>query len=150
MTDKLKRLRAKPPVNTKFMRGDSIVEMTFLVTVGAMIMVVLAEGAIICSRVYVVTQLAYEGARYASVNPSYSAATVASYVKQLAPPNVDSNSGNQLAVTVSPSSVPRPTGSNVKVTVSYTFPTPFLMTLPSELGVSMPKTLTASNTAMTE
>ena len=123
-------------------RGQAIVETTFTTLVGAIIIVVAGEGAVVLGRGMAVHQLAYQGARYAAVNPGYDVATVTNFIKQSVPSAL---SQGQLSITVTPDTTPRAAGSSVSVSVSFTGST---VARPST--IRFPETITATDTAMTE
>ena len=133
----------------RFRRGQAFVEMTFMISALLVVIIVGIEGAVLGQRSYALTQLAYQGARYAAVNPAYDPTTIANYVLQTAPPNIDQNSGAQLKVDVSPTSIPRVTGTPVTVTITYTFPHPLSFS-PTLFGLSFPKTISARDVTMSQ
>lgn len=133
----------------RFSRGQSILEMSFTVSAFSFVVAVLIEGALICTRAYAVTQVAYQAARYAAVNPAFDSTTITNYVTKTAAPSIDTNSGKQLKVTVSPAGIPRTTGTPVTVTVVYTSPGPFSLSSPL-LGFKAPSTFSATDTTMSE
>lgn len=132
-----------------FGRGQAILEMSFTVSVFAFVIAVAGEGALLCTRAYSVTQLAYQGARYAAVNPAFDEAAVTSYLISTAPPNIGENGGKQLTVTISPTSIPRVTGTPLTVTVGYKSPAAFSMSSPF-LGFKVPGVLSATDTTMSQ
>jgi len=134
---------------SRFSSGQAILEMSFTVCVFAFVVAVLVEGALLCTRAYAVTQLAYQGARYAAVNPAFDAATVTNYIVNTAAPSIGGSGSSQLKVTITPTSIPRTTGTPITVTVAYTSPSPFSMSSPL-LGFKVPSVLSATDTAMSE
>ena len=123
-------------------RGQSYVEMVFTV-VGIVVVVITAiEGSIILNRGMAVKQLAYQGARYAAANPGFNSAAVYAYVAQVQPSALAQGT---IQISMSPSSVPRPQGTAVSVSVSFTGPT---VAVPSI--ISFPKTISATNIAMSQ
>ncbi len=125
-----------------FRRGQAMVETSYLILTAVFILVALIQGAILWSRSMAVVDLAYQGARYAAVNPSYDSNTVIAYMLQIAAPEISQNSGNQLSITISDSGTPRAAGTPITVTVVYTLPTP--------LAFGFPGRLNGSNTTMSE
>ncbi len=92
-----------------------------------------------------VNQAAISCARYASLNPSFAQISVGTYLASTASPLI-SDSGLQPLV-LSPSAVPRTTGTAVTVTVSYKLQTKlflgttfFGVTFPSQLSVTQTMT----------
>ncbi len=119
-----------------------MVETSYLILTAVFIMVALIQGAIIWSRSMAVVDLAYQGARYAAVNPAYDANTVIAYMRQIAAPEISQNAGTQLSITIADSGTPRAAGTPITVSVVYTVPTP--------LAFGFPGRLNGSNTAMSE
>jgi len=119
--------------------------------ISALLVVIIVgiEGAVLGQRSYALTQLAYQGARYAAVNPAYDPTTISNYVRQIAPAQIDQNSGAQLKVNVSPTSIPRVTGTPVTVTITYTFPHPLSFS-PALLGLSFPSKISATDVTMSQ
>jgi Flp pilus assembly protein TadG len=133
----------------RFGRGQAFVEMTFMISALLVVIIVGIEGAVLGQRSYALTQVAYQGARYAAVNPAYDPTTITNYVLQIAPAQIDQNSGAQLKVNVSPTSIPRVTGTPVTVTITYTFPHPLSFS-PTLFGLSFPKKISATDVTMSE
>src|SRR5216684_6632055 len=94
--------RRREKVSGRFGRGQAFVEMTFMISALLVVIIVGIEGAVLGQRSYALTQVAYQGARYAAVNPAYDPTTITNYVHQIAPAQISQNSGAQLKVTVSP------------------------------------------------
>jgi Flp pilus assembly protein TadG len=113
------------------------------------VIIVGIEGAVLGQRSYALTQVAYQGARYAAVNPAYDPTAITNYVLQIAPAQIGQNSGAQLKVTVSPTSIPRVTGTPVTVMITYTFPHPLSFS-PTLFGLSFPKTISARDVTMSQ
>lgn len=144
---RLRRRRAR--TSGRFRRGQAALEMTFMISAILVVIIVGIEGAVLGQRSYALTQLAYQGARYAAVNPAYDPTTITNYVLQIAPPQVDQNSGAQLKVNVSPTSIPRVTGTPVTVTITYTFPHPLSFS-PTLFGLSFPSKISARDVTMSQ
>ena len=144
---RLRRRREK--ASGRFGRGQAFVEMTFMISALLVVIIVGIEGAVLGQRSYALTQVAYQGARYAAVNPAYDPTTITNYVLQIAPAQIGQNSGAQLKVTVSPTSIPRVTGTPVTVTITYTFPHPLSFS-PTLFGLSFPKTISARDVTMSQ
>ena len=146
----MRRIRRRhEKASGRFGRGQAFVEMTFMISALLVVIIVGIEGAVLGQRSYALTQLAYQGARYAAVNPAYDPTTITNYVLQIAPPNIDQNSGAQLKVNVSPTSIPRVTGTPVTVTITYTFPHPLSFS-PTLLGLSFPSKISARDVTMSQ
>lgn len=146
----MRRLRRRPErASRRFGRGQAVLEMTFMISALLVVIIVGIEGAVLGQRSYALTQLAYQGARYAAVNPAYDPTTITNYVLQIASGPIDQNSGAQLKVNVNPTSIPRVTGTPVTVTLTYTFPHPLSFS-PTLFGLSFPKTISATDVTMSE
>jgi len=94
-----------------------------------------------------VNQAAISCARYASLNPSAAQSSVGSYLTANASPLI-SDSGLQ-PLALSPSAVPRATGSAVTVTVSYKLATKLFLGT-TFFGVTFPSQLSVSETMTSE
>jgi Flp pilus assembly protein TadG len=111
--------------------------------------------AVIGQAALAVSQLAYNGARYAAVNPTLSASQVASYIKSgsLGSPTITANGGADLTVTVAPASA---RGQPLTVTIAYNLASNSLVSNMSNmfamLGMSqvLPTTLSATESVMSE
>ena len=146
----MRRLRRRPErASRRFGRGQAVLEMTFMISALLVVIIVGIEGAVLGQRSYALTQLAYQGARYAAVNPAYDPTTITNYVLQIASGPIGQNSGAQLKVNVNPTSIPRVTGTPVTVTLTYTFPHPLSFS-PTLFGLSFPKTISATDVTMSE
>lgn len=102
-----------------------------------------------------VGQLAYNGARYAAVNPTLTSGQVAGYIRSgnLGSPTITSDGGAHLTVTVVQASS---FGQPVQVTISYDLSSNPLVSSMSAmfaalgLAQTLPTTLTATQIAMSE
>lgn len=99
-------------------QGQSLVE--FAISVTALLLLFLAgvQFAIIVNAALSVSELAYAGARYAAINETADASTVENYVKSIASPTINENSGGDISVAVSPAA-PRTRGTPVSVSITY-------------------------------
>lgn len=129
--------------HSRRLRGQALLEMTFLTIPASFIIIALIEGAVLFSHAYCVTELAYQGARYAANNPGYDVNAIETYMNQIAPKYISSPA--QLQFTIQPSTTPRQTGDQIIVTVAYSLPHPLTV-----LNFTFPRTLTASDTMMSE
>ncbi len=130
--------------------GQSLVE--FAVYLGAfmMLMIGAVQLALIGNAALAVSQLAYAGARYAAVNPSFDSTAITSYVKSIAPTTVNENQGSDLTVSVTPATVPRSFGTQVSVSISYNLNSKLLLPNPF-MGITLPTSLSnIANTMMSE
>ena len=102
-----------------------------------------------------VGQLAYNGARYAAINPTLTPAQVAAYIKagNLGAPTLTSGGAANLSVSVTPASG---FGQPVIVTITYDLTAAGLVstmsTMFTHLGLpqTMPTSVTATQAAMSE
>ena len=124
-----------------------MVEFALISTLALLVLVGGVQVAIIGEAGLAVGQLAFQGARYAAVNPSTSQAGVTSYVQSIAPSILGTT--KNLSVTMNPSTTPRNFATTVTVTVAYTLGN--LQVLPNPfLGVSFPTSVSSTETAMSE
>jgi Flp pilus assembly protein TadG len=128
-------------------RGQSIVEFALSMTAFVSLMVGAIQLALIGNAALAVSQLAYAGARYAAVNPTYTADQISTYMKGIAPSTINENSGENLNITVEPSTTPRTFGAQVKVSINYSL-TNKLFLPHSFLGVTFPTSLNNISAAM--
>ncbi len=129
-------------------RGQSLVEFTITLTLALILLFVTIQFALIGDAALAVTELAYVGARYAAVNPSFDQSTVATYMKSVASPTIGGNSGADLTITVNPTApLPRAIGTAVSVTVSYKLNSKLFLPNPF-LGITFPTTLSGIQTTM--
>ena len=111
--------------------------------------------AVIGQAALAVSQLAYNGARYAAVNPTMTGAQISSYIKSgnLGSPTITANSGSHLTVTVTQASG---FGQPATVTIAYDLSSNALVssmsTMFAALGLAqtLPTSLTATETAMSD
>lgn len=97
--------------------GQTLVEFAFILPIFLLLMLGVAQMVLIGGTALAVNQAAIACARYASLNPSAGPSEIGSYLGEVASPLI---SGDGLApVALTPSSVPRTTGSPVSVTVTY-------------------------------
>ena len=130
--------------------GQSLVEFSITLTVGLVLLLVTIQLAIIGNAALAVTQLAYATARYASINPGKTQDDLSSYMKQIASPAINENSGGDLTLTLSPSTTPRQFGTSFSVAIVYNMQSKLLIPNPF-LGISFPTSLTGvQTTAMSE
>ena len=117
-------------------RGQSYVEMIFTVLGVSVVIITAIEGSIILNRGMAVKQLAYQGARYAAANPGFNSATVLAFVAQAEPQVLKQGT---IQVTMNPVTVPRPHGTAVSVSVTFTGPTiavPSIISFPANIGAT--------------
>lgn len=123
-------------------RGQSYVEMIFMVLGVSVVIITAIEGSIVLNRGMAVKQLAYQGARYAAANPGFDSSAVLAFVSTSEPSVLAQGTIN---VRMSPSTTPRTHGSPVSVSVTFSGPT---VVMPSV--VNFPGTISATDVAMSE
>jgi hypothetical protein len=133
----------------KQLRGQALAEMAMAITILAFVMVLSIQFAVLGSAMLALNQVTYQAARYASVNPSANQATVYSYMLTVGSPTVTAKGGAYLTLSLSPAATPRTSFSTV--TVTSTFNAKSFIVVPNPfLGVKLPTTLTATESAMVE
>jgi uncharacterized protein (UPF0333 family) len=141
VTELVRRMKRLSP-------AQSMVELAFVLPVVLTVLVVGVQFAIIGAADLALSQVNYQGARYAAVNSTADQATVQSYMVSVASPTIAANSGAYLSSTLSPAP---PCDYGSPVTVSVSFNASHLLALPNPfLGISFPTTLTSSETAFCE
>jgi Flp pilus assembly protein TadG len=136
-------------------RGQSMTEFALLLPLFLFMLFMAITFAVIGQAALAVSQLAYNGARYAAVNPTLSANQIASYIKSgsLGSPTITANGGADLTVTVASASA---RGQPLTVTIAYNLASNSLVSNMSNmfamLGMSqvLPTTLSATESAMSE
>jgi Flp pilus assembly protein TadG len=125
--------------------GQTIVEFAFIIPIFLLLMLGVVQMVVVGGAALAVNQAALSCARYASLNPSATQGTVASYLSGTASPLIN-DSGLQ-PLTLTPAAVPRLTGAAVAVTVSYNLKsklflgtTFFGVTFPSQLSITQTMT----------
>lgn len=145
-----KAARPRGAWNRVISRGQAMVEFAMVLTVALMVLLLGIQYALIGQAALALNQLAYQGARYASVNPSADQSAVTSYMVQVGSPTVTKGNGQYLTVTVNPTTTPRTFGQTVTVNISFDasgqlfLPNPFLGV------ITFPTTLTTQESAMSE
>ena len=127
-------------------RGQSIVEFSITLSLAMILLFVTIQFALIGNAALSVTELAYAGARYAAVNPVKSETQVSDYMKSIAAPTINENSGADLTVTLNPTSG-RTFGNPVTVTVVYNLQSKLFLPNPF-LGIKFPTSLSGIQTTM--
>lgn len=133
----------------KMRRGQAMVEMAIVITILAFVMVLAIQFAMLGSAMLALNQVTYQGARYASVNQSADQSAVKTYMLSVDSPTITSNKRANLSVSLSPTTTPRSAFSTV--TISSTLNAQSFIVIPNPFfGVSLPTTLTATESAMVE
>jgi len=123
--------------------------MAIVITVLAFVLVMAVQFALLGSAALALNQVTYQGARYAAVNLSADQSAVYNYMLKVGSPTITSSSGSNLSINLNPSLTPRTMFTSV--TVSSTFNARGLVVIPNPFfGVTLPTTLTATETAMAE
>jgi len=126
-----------------------MVEMAIVMPILALVMVLAIQFALIGSAMLALNQVTYQGARYASVNQGADQSTVYNFMLSVGSPTITSNGGANLSVSLNPSTTPRTSFSTV--TVTSTLNAQSLIVVPNPFfGVSLPTSLTATESAMVE
>jgi Flp pilus assembly protein TadG len=107
------------------------------------------QSALIFNAYLALSDLTYQGARYAAVNPGYTVANIQTYMQSIASPVLMDNSGANLTITVSPDVTPRAYGQALTVTVQYSLSNKIVLPNPF-LGINFPTTMGFTETAMSE
>lgn len=129
--------------------GQSMVEFAMVATVALVVLMVTIQGAILADAALAVSQLSFQGVRYAAVNPTYDQNTIVSWVNSSASPMINENKGADLTITMNPGTAPRAFGTQVSMTVTYNAKNKIVLPNPF-LGIPLPTTFTATETAMSE
>lgn len=130
-------------------RAQAAVEFALIAPVVIITMLVGVQFAVIGAAALGLADVAYQGARYAAVNPTYTQDQVKTYMLSVASPIISSSSGAYLTATMTGS----PTctfGSTVSINVSFDIN--HLVVLPNPfMGlVSFPTRLTNGQSAFCE
>jgi Flp pilus assembly protein TadG len=136
-------------------RGQSMAEFALLAPLFLFVIFIAITFAVIGLDALAVGQLAYQGARYAAVNPQLSAQQVQDYIESgvIGSPTITANNGAALTVTVQPASG---FGQPVTVTVAYDLSGNSMVSMMSKLFKGLgfdqqfPTTLSATEAAMSE
>jgi Flp pilus assembly protein TadG len=128
-------------------RGQTLVEFALIIPVFLLLMLGVVQMVIVGGAALAVNQAAISCARYASLNPSFAQSSVNTYLTTTASPLI-SDSGLQ-ALTLSPVTVPRTTGTAVTVTVTYKLQTKLILGT-TFFGVTFPSQLSVSQTMTSE
>ena len=114
---------AKPPLARRARRasvrerGQAMAEFALLAPLFLFVVFVAITFAVIGQSALAVSQLAYNGARYAPVNPKLTSAQVKTYILSgaIGAPSITANGGSNLTVNVTQAA----SGHPVTVTVTY-------------------------------
>jgi Flp pilus assembly protein TadG len=127
--------------------GQSLVEFAIILPLLMLMTLVFLQLILIGSVALAVSQAAASCARYASVNPNSDQSAVNTYLQNIASPLIADSHLAQ--ATLSPSAVPRTTGTAITVTVSYDLSGKLVLGS-SFMGIAFPTTIAISNTMVSE
>ena len=98
-------------------RGQAMAEFALLAPLFLFVVFVAITFAVIGQSALAVSQLAYNGARYAAVNPTLTSAQVKTYILSgaIGAPSITANGGSHLTVNVTQAAFGHP----VTVTITY-------------------------------
>lgn len=131
-------------------RGQAMVEFAMVLTVALFVLLLGIQYALIGQAALAINQLAYQGARYASVNDSADQSAVASYMLQVGSPTITANNGQYLTITLNPNTTPRTFGQTVTVGISFNASGEIFLPNPFFGVITFPTTLTTQESAMQE
>jgi Flp pilus assembly protein TadG len=130
-------------------RGQALLEFALIATLVCGAVVGGVQSAIIFNAYLAMSDLTYQGARYAAVNPGYTSNQIKSFMQSIASPTIADNSGANLTISVAPDTTPRAYGQSISVTVQYSLTNKIVLPNPF-LGISFPSTIGFTETAMSE
>jgi Flp pilus assembly protein TadG len=154
-------------------QGQAMVEFAMVAVVAIFLIVIAIQYALIGQAALALSQAAFAGARYLSVNNSFGAGDLQCYLTGTGTPSAGNNCGPatasptitkvgydgqiDLSISISPTTTPRTFGQTITVTLTFnTCEAGTIIlgnsggTCSSFLGLSFPTTLTATETAMGE
>ncbi len=148
------------PSRCKWRRGQAMVEFAMVAVIAIFVLLVAIQYAMIGQAALALSQAAFQGARYASVNPNATQSDVQTYLvgsgtqTGVASPTITKNSGAYLTFTMNPTTTPRTFGQTVTVTLSFNVCGSGMLVLGNNcgsfFGVTFPQSLAATETAMSE
>lgn len=128
-------------------RGQTLVEFAFILPLFLLLMLGVVQMIIIGGAALAVSQAAITCARYASLNPTYTSSEINSYLQSSVSPLIDD--GGLAPLVLSPTSVPRQSGTAVSVTVSYDLANKLFLGS-SFFGLTFPTEVSATQTMTSE
>jgi Flp pilus assembly protein TadG len=139
-------------ISVRLPRGQAMVELALILPIAVVVLLVGIQLALIGQATVAVSQLAYTGARYASVNPNYTQAQVKSYIQSVGSPTLMENGGADLSVSMTPCTLTTGTylGSSVQLTLTYNLTNKLFLPNPFLLSISFPSSITETQTAFCE
>jgi Flp pilus assembly protein TadG len=136
-------------------RGQAMVEFAMIAVVAILVLFLGIQFALLGQAALAVGQLAYQGARYASINPSASSSTIINTMRtQFASPTIANSDNKILAITVTPDAsagTPRTFQSTVTVSVTLDPAKQNLILLPNPFfGISFSSKISSTQSAMVD
>lgn len=147
-----------------------MVEFAMVSTIAIFVLLIAIQYAMIGQAALALSQAAFQGARFASVNPAAPQSDVQCFLagsgtwngggctqSAVASPTITKNSGHYLTLAMSPTATPRTFGQSVTVTLTFDVCGSGMLILGTRngrcgsfFGIAFPTTLTATETAMSE
>src|SRR5712692_739548 len=132
-------------------RGQAMVEFAMIATVALIVLLIGIQFALLGQAALAVSQIAFYGARYASVNPAADQTAVKTQMIAQGSPTI---TGDPTKLTVTMTCSPQACASRIfgtQVTINVSYDAHAQLVLPSPfLGITFPTTLTSQETAMSE
>ncbi|HTW86652.1 MAG TPA: TadE family protein [Candidatus Binataceae bacterium] len=130
-------------------RGQGLVEFSMIAVVAILILFLGIQFALLGQAALAVGQLAYQGARYASINPDLSSAAVTAWMQGEASPTI-ANKNSSLTISVTPDK-PRTFQGTVTVTVTLDPVKQGLILLPNPFfGIRFGTKISSTQNAMVD
>ena len=123
--------------------GQSLAEFAIILPLFLLMTVVFIQLILVGAVALAVSQAAASCGRYAALNNTYGQSTLNTYLQSVASPLI--NDSHLATIGVSPSAVPRTSGTSVTVTVSYNL-TGKLVLGSSFMGIAFPTSISISQT----
>lgn len=126
--------------------GQTMLELAFVLPIILLLMLAVIQVILVGSSALAVNQAAVSCARYASLNPTLTQASLDTYLKSVASPLINDAKLKTVALTPAPT---RATGSAVSVTVTYDL-TGKLFLAKSFFGITFPTQVSVTETMTSE
>ena len=127
--------------------GQSLVEFAIILPLLLLMTLVFIQLILIGGVALAVNQAAASCARYASVNPNFDQSAVNTFLQSTASPLISDK--YLAALTLTPGGVPRTTGTQLTVTVSYDLSGKLVLGS-SFMGIAFPTTIAITSTMPSE
>lgn len=137
----------QPADEAHIIDGQTLVEFAFILPLFLLLMLGVIQMVLIGGAALAVNQAAVSCSRYAALNPTYNGTQINTYLTTIASPLINDTGLKPISVT--PTSVPRTTGSAVSVTVTYDLKTKLLLGT-TFFGVSFPTQVSVTHTVTSE